>query len=124
MKEPEELIRDGISAFNRGKFYDAHEHLEDAWSEYRLPDAKLIQGLIQLAVGYFHITNLNINGARGLFKKCIPKLEMFEDNRRGINVKDVTDVAKRAYENVMMIEDVKDFDWSIVPNIEYGGKVV
>ncbi len=124
MKSPEDLIRSGISSFNKGEFYDAHEYLEDAWSDYRLPDAKLIQGLIQLAVGYFHITNLNINGARGLFKKCIPKLELFEKNQRGINVQEVLGVARKAYENVVSIEDVKEFDWTIVPRIEYGGEVV
>ena len=72
--ESDQLFYKGVNTFNNGQFYDAHEYWEDLWSDYRLKDAKLIQGLIQLSVGYFHITNLNINGARGLLNKCISKI--------------------------------------------------
>ena len=46
-----DLFMKGIDSFNRHSFYDAHEFWEDLWSDYRLPDAKFIQALIQLAVG-------------------------------------------------------------------------
>ena len=85
-KIKEELFIKGIEAFNSQSFYDAHEYCEDLWSDYRLKDAKLIQGLIQLSVGYFHITNLNINGARGLLNKCKPKFELYLHESSGINV--------------------------------------
>ena len=54
------LFLNGIKAFNEKKFYDAHEYLEDLWSQYYLSEALFIQGLIQLSVGYFHITNSNL----------------------------------------------------------------
>ena len=73
----EKLFIEGIKSFNKHEFYDAHEHWEDLWSDYNLKDDKFIQALIQLSVGYFHITNNNRNGANGLLKKCIPKFEMY-----------------------------------------------
>ena len=54
-----ELFEKGLKAYNEREFYDAHEYWEDLWSDYVLPDAKFIQALIQLSVGYFHITNSN-----------------------------------------------------------------
>ena len=84
-----ELFNKGLDAFQQHNFYDAHEYWEDLWSDHRLKDAKFIQGLIQLSVGYFHISNLNINGARGLLNKCKPKLLEFSPEHRGLNVLNV-----------------------------------
>ena len=49
------LFQQGVQAFNERKFYDAHEYWEELWLEYKLDDAKFIQGLIQLSVSYFHL---------------------------------------------------------------------
>ena len=68
------FMKKGIDSFNRHSFMThIREFWEDLWSDYRLSDAKFIQVLIQLAVGYFHITNNNKNGALGLLNKCKPK---------------------------------------------------
>ena len=85
-KRKEKLFIDGLNSFRNSNYYDAHEHWEDLWSDYYLKDAKFIQALIQLSVGYFHIINNNKNGALGLLKKCKPKFEMFEPYCRGIDV--------------------------------------
>ena len=55
------LFYNGLNAFNDKDYYDAHEYWEDLWSDYILKDAKFVQGLIQLSVGYFHISNYNFN---------------------------------------------------------------
>ena len=52
------LFLKGLKSFNESDFYDAHEYWEELWSDYILSDRKFIQGLIQLAVAYFHITNI------------------------------------------------------------------
>ena len=67
----------GIDSFNRREFYDAHEYFEEIWTNYQLDDRIFIQGLIQLSVAYFHITNSNKNGAMGLFKKSLSKLDSY-----------------------------------------------
>ena len=36
------LFQKGIQAFNKKKFYDAHEYWEELWLEYKLDDAKFI----------------------------------------------------------------------------------
>ena len=127
------LYADGIVAFNEKNFYDAHEHWEDLWSDYILEDAKFIQALIQLSVGYFHITNNNKkapitwyyniynnkNGAVGLLNKCLPKFELYKPIQRDVDVLEVLEIAQKALLCVQSIDKMSDFDWTLVPILNY-----
>ena len=113
----EKLFLEGVDLFNRKLFYDAHESWENLWTEYNLDDALLIQGLIQLSVAYFHITNLNLKGSKNLFNKCIPKLEKYRENLRGIDINEIINTAELALDNINSIENTNDFDWALVPHI-------
>ena len=112
----EKLFKNGLESFQKHEFYDAHEYWEDLWSDYRLEDAKFIQGLIQLAVGYFHISNNNKNGALGLFNKCIPKLKPYQPEYRGINIIQVLVSVHKSLE-FLSTNDIKKFNWHLVPNL-------
>ena len=113
----EKLFLEGVDLFNRKSFYDAHESWESLWTEYNLDDALLIQGLIQLSVAYFHITNLNLKGSKNLFNKCIPKLEKYRENLRGIDINEIINTAELALDKINSIENTNDFDWALVPHI-------
>ena len=113
----EKLFVDGIALFNEKKFYDAHETWEELWSEYRLKDDLFIQGLIQLSVAFFHITNLNLKGSSNLFKKCLPKLKKFPINHRNINVSEIIICAENSEKKVNSIKKVDEFDWKLAPKI-------
>ena len=117
-KIKKKLFTKGIVAFNEMNFYDAHEYQEDLWSDYKLSDPKFIQALIQLSVGYFHISNKNINGARGLLTKCIPKFKLFLPQQRGIDVINILTVVDKSLNNLNQINDINEFDWSIVPKLK------
>ena len=116
-KIKKDLFEKGLKAYNNKNFYDAHEHWEDLWSDYVLHDAKFIQALIQLSVGYFHITNSNINGANGLLRKCIPKFEMYLPEKRGINIEKILIQVNASLENLRLIDDIQDFNWDLVKKI-------
>ena len=117
-KIKKKLFHDGILAFEKHEFYDAHEYWEELWSDYQLSDAKFIQGLIQLAVGYFHISNLNINGARGLFTKCLPKLQEYSPKYRDIDIKNIITYVEKTLDYLTVNQDLSKFDWSLVPNLK------
>jgi predicted metal-dependent hydrolase len=67
-----EALEDGIAAFERGDFFEAHELLEPAWmGTDDLAERALYQGLIKLAAGYVHAVRgnpigltRNLEGAR------------------------------------------------------------
>ena len=113
-----DLYNKGVEAFEKHEFYDAHEYWEDLWSDYRLKDAKFIQALIQLSVGYFHITNNNKNGALGLLNKCIPKFEEYLSFHREIDVRYILNQVDKSIVEVDNIESMSQFNWKLVPKIK------
>ena len=89
-KDALKIFYKGVNSFNDKKFYDAHEYFEEIWIEHDLDDRLFVQGLIQLSVAFFHITNRNRNGAMGLFKKSISKLNRYLDTSQlVVNINDV-----------------------------------
>ena len=112
------IFNKGIDKFNSHRFYEAHEFWEEIWTDYRLSDAKFIQAMIQLSVGCFHITNMNLNGAKGLFKKSQNKFLNFEGFVRGVNISEVTNFLENALLCIDRIDDCRDFDWELLPFIK------
>src|SRR6185503_4609752 len=43
---------EGLRLFNAGKYFEAHEALEDAWNEEAGPVRDLYRGVLQIAVVY------------------------------------------------------------------------
>ena len=104
------LFQQGVQAFNERKFYDAHDYWEELWLEYKLDDAKFIQGLIQLSVSYFHLFNQNLKGARSMIRKCLTKFEAFHSSR-GIDIIQLKEQIKKVqiYLNKISLEsEIKD----------------
>jgi predicted metal-dependent hydrolase len=53
-------FRAGIAAYDRGDFFEAHEHLEPAWmGTADIAERELHQGLIKLAAAYVHAVRGN-----------------------------------------------------------------
>jgi uncharacterized protein len=73
-----QALRQGVDEFNRSYFFEAHETLEDLWRETHGPLHTFYQGLIQLAVGLYHLSNGNRRGARSQLEKGLAKIEGFQ----------------------------------------------
>jgi hypothetical protein len=69
-RSPAEALGDGLEAaallFDAGLFYETHEVLEPHWRRASGDARDVLQGLIQIAVGYQHEVNGNARGARSL----------------------------------------------------------
>ena len=114
----EKLFLKGIQAFNKKQFYDAHEYWEEIWNEITVPDDKFFQGLIQLSVAYFHISNQNLKGAKSLFNKSIQKLVDYVPYHRGLNIRLILLKAKNSLEFLNNNSSTENFNWDVVPIIE------
>ena len=113
------IFHDGIDSFNNKRFYDAHESFEEIWIEHDLDDRVFIQGLIQLSVAFFHITNKNRNGAIGLFRKSISKLDRYLDTTQlVVNINDVIKSTHDCYQNIQEIKDTNEFNWTLIPTLK------
>jgi len=79
-------LRQGVEEFNRAHFFEAHDTLEDLWRDTSGPLRLFYQGLIQLAVGFYHLSNGNRRGALNLLEKGLDKLEAYQPVCQEIDV--------------------------------------
>src|SRR5580765_5353569 len=66
----------GLALFNSGRFFDAHEVLEDVWREAPRHSRlrRHLQGLVQLAVAFHHQSTGNLEGARSVLERALGNL--------------------------------------------------
>jgi predicted metal-dependent hydrolase len=74
----------GIAQFNDALFYECHDTLEDVWSGVRGPARDFFQGLVQLAVAFYHLGNGNRAGALTLLGRALARLERYPDVYAGV----------------------------------------
>ena len=115
----ENIFKRGVKHFNNHEYYAAHECFEEIWTDHKIKDRVFVQSLIQLSVAYFHITNLNKNGAISLFEKSVKKLEKYLNKKTEIdNIGNVVIAAKVSLDNVTKISDMNLFNWNLAPKLE------
>jgi hypothetical protein len=74
----------GIAQFNDALFYECHDTLEDVWSGVRGPSRDFFQGLVQLAVAFYHLGNGNRAGALTLLGRALARLDRYPDAYAGV----------------------------------------
>jgi uncharacterized protein len=69
----------GLDLLNRGEYFEAHEAIEIAWRSEPGDIRQLYQGILQVAVVYYHVTRQNYYGARKVIGRAISNLTPFMD---------------------------------------------
>lgn len=101
--------------FDAGLYYEVHELLEPYWMRAGGGDREALQGLIQIAVGFQHLANGNVTGARALLADGCAKTV-----GRGLDGLDLDPFARGARACLEQIasgggDAARDFDWTAVP---------
>lgn len=78
--------KEGIRLFNQGKYWHAHEALEQAWLEEPGPARALYKGILQAGTIYLQIERRNLRGAMKMYKRCRVWLWPWPDTCRGLNI--------------------------------------
>jgi predicted metal-dependent hydrolase len=74
---------EGLRLVNEGRYWEAHEVLEDLWMA-KVGDEKLfLQALIQVTVGFYHRENGNEPGVTKLFAHAREKLGKLRGRQHG-----------------------------------------
>jgi hypothetical protein len=76
----------GIDEFNRGEFYACHDTLEAIWIPAIGSEKSLYQGIIQIAVAIYHLSNLNWRGAVILMGEGLNRLRHYPDEYAGLDL--------------------------------------
>ena len=79
-----------FDCFNRQRFYEAHDVLEELWlADRRGPDGDFYKGLIQLAGAFVHIEKNRAGPAAALFRLAQANLEKYPPHHRQLNLRTV-----------------------------------
>jgi predicted metal-dependent hydrolase len=81
----------GIHQFNQGDYYDCHDTLEALWMAADPIKKSFYQGILQIAVGFYHLRNQNWRGAAILLGEGSQRLEFYEPDYGGIDVTHLLD---------------------------------
>lgn len=85
------LFWQGITQFNQQQYYPCHDTFEELWMNAEVYDRAFYQGLLQIAVGCYHLSNFNWRGAVTLLGEGIRRLEDYEPTYSGIDISDLLD---------------------------------
>ncbi|AFY72239.1 hypothetical protein Syn7502_00065 [Synechococcus sp. PCC 7502] len=77
---------EAIAQFNKQEFYTCHDLLEAIWMDAYYPEKTFYQGLLQIAVGLYHLGNSNYKGSMILLGEGIGRLRDFQPEYKGVNV--------------------------------------
>lgn len=72
--------------FNAGRFFEAHEVLEEGLEAAPPEFWELLVGLVQIAVGYHKVSQHMWSGAKRMLALGLEKLEPFAADAAGMNV--------------------------------------
>lgn len=100
----------GIEEFNSGRYFEAHEVLEDLWHEYRETDRTFIQGLIQVSAGFYHFQCANWKGTISQLSKGLKKLEVYKPEYLGIEIEGFLAEVQRCLQVLSELKEGKIFD--------------
>ncbi|MBD2463331.1 DUF309 domain-containing protein [Oscillatoria sp. FACHB-1407] len=81
----------GVEQFNQGEFYACHDTLEALWMEAMEPQKTFYQGILQIAVGLYHLSNHNWRGAVTLLGEGIHRLRHYQPTYAGVHVSHLID---------------------------------
>ncbi|ACK65578.1 protein of unknown function DUF309 [Rippkaea orientalis PCC 8801] len=92
----------GVEQFNHQQFYDCHDTLEALWMEAIEPDKQFYQGILQIAVGCYHLSHHNWRGAVILLGEGVRRLSDYQPDYQGI---DVTDLIEKSQQLLYYLQE-------------------
>jgi len=99
--------------FDAGLYFEVHELLEPTWMRAGGGEREVLQGLIQIAVGFQHLANGNRPGARALLADGSGKIR---GRRLGpLDLDPFARATRACLEQLVALDASAAFDWRAVP---------
>ncbi|PZO37410.1 MAG: DUF309 domain-containing protein [Pseudanabaena frigida] len=78
-----------IAQFNSGDYYACHDTLEAIWNDSWQSDRAFYQGILQIAVGLYHLKNQNWHGAAILLGEGTSRLPAYLPEYQSIDLENL-----------------------------------
>jgi predicted metal-dependent hydrolase len=86
----------GLELIRAGRYFDAHEELEDEWRTAPMNERDFLQGLVHVAVAWLHAERANSRGCERQLEKAARRLGPYAPEHRGVDVACVLDDVETA----------------------------
>ena len=80
------LEKNAVDLFNREAFFACHDALEEIWLEESGSDRLFLQGVLQIAVGFHHVTGGKLGAGRMMMALALEKLKGYPPDHGGIQL--------------------------------------
>ncbi|BAY96969.1 hypothetical protein NIES37_09060 [Tolypothrix tenuis PCC 7101] len=115
----------GVEQFNTGQFYACHDTLEALWIEASEPEKTFYQGILQIAVALYHLSNHNWRGAAILLGEGSNRLRRYPSSYGGIDLEALLiqsvallQVLQKTSPDQIAADDLGESDTLPLPRIE------
>jgi hypothetical protein len=85
----EAAYKRGLEAIRAGRYFEAHEELEEAWREARSEERDFFQGLVHVAVAWYQAGRGRPVATASQLEKAARRLGPFAPEHRGVDVESV-----------------------------------
>lgn len=92
--DPRDALISAAREFNGGRYFEAHEALEEALDDVPDDQWNLFLGLIQIAVGYHKVTQQLWSGAARMLSIGLEKVDDLPPHFGGVNLAPLRDRAR------------------------------
>jgi predicted metal-dependent hydrolase len=82
----DQAFEEAIAQFNSGDYYACHDTLESIWNDAWQSDRAFYQGILQIAVGLYHLKSQNWHGAAILLGEGTSSLQAYLPDYQSIDV--------------------------------------
>ena len=79
-------LQDGLALIRAGRYFEAHEALEDEWRESAPEERDFLQGLVHVAVAWYQSERRNRVGCERQLAKARRRLAPYAPAHRGVDV--------------------------------------
>lgn len=116
-----ELAIKGIKLFNQGRYFEAHEALEEAWNEDQSPGRELYRAILQIAVAYLQIERGNYDGAMKMFLRVRQWIDPLPDFCRGVDVERLRQDVRLVRQQLITLgrKQIGEFDHALFKPVHY-----
>jgi uncharacterized protein len=101
----------GINEFNQQQFYACHDTLEAIWVDAPETDKRFYQGILQVAVGCYHLSNDNLRGAIILLGEAVRRLCDYQPDYEEINVEQLLNQAVALLQALQQLQPEQTSDF-------------
>ena len=108
--------------FNRGEYWHQHETLEEIWrAETDETIRNFYKGILQVGVGFYHLTRRNYNGTVKVLARGINYLTPYAPRCMEVDVQQLIDEATRVLERVHALgpECIDEINLADLPRVHF-----